>query len=221
MPPGSPSPDVPKPTVYLEETFYVLVKKNTVFRVRLTDEGLSLSKEGDGTSKEQTISVRDMVGCKCVRGAGSGSGAACACTSLGRRHAAQNDESEPDSEGSDPSAYLHVYAYKLKGGIRGDGRRRTSLTLRFRSFDRFEDNNKEALKWRTAIKCLIDGRPVDLTPPPPRLIQDERRLLVILNPKSGKGKAREAFQRAVSPVFFEAEIPYDLQVSLRLRETVD
>lgn len=124
---------------------------------------------------------------------------------------------------------------KTKGPTHGqhseeaNGRRdRTTITLRFRSFDKYEDNHQEAQKWRLTIKSLIN-REV------PKFIQssggaaaangvamsatmvysprDHRKVLVILNPKSGQGKARETFQARVAPMLEEAELSYDLYVT--------
>ncbi|GLH14475.1 Uncharacterized protein GBIM_18869 [Gryllus bimaculatus] len=47
----------------------------------------------------------------------------------------------------------------------------------------------------------------------PFLVSEEKKLLVLLNPKSGPGKAREMFQQRVVPVLAEAELPYDLYVT--------
>ncbi|XP_053606173.1 sphingosine kinase 2-like [Plodia interpunctella] len=196
--------------VYLQETFYILSKKNSVFRVRLTSKGLSLIKETDGSSKEQTILLRDIVGSKCMRskrrrpGAGS-----CVCSSLVRPDQLKVvDENSGDLDENDISAYLYIYAYILKHSRRTQKRERTTITLRFRSYDKYEDNNKEAQKWRATLKCLIGGHPVTYTPP-----INEKKLLVLLNPKSGTGKARELFQTKVAPILQEAEVPYDLHVT--------
>lgn len=198
-----------KGQVYLEETFYILSKKNSVFRVRLSSVGLSLTKETEGISKEQTILLRDIIGSKCMRskrrrpGAGS-----CVCSSLvGSQQLKVVDENSGDLDESDISAYLYVYAYILKQNRRASKRERTTLTLRFRSFDKYEDNNKEAQKWRTTIKCLISGQSISHAPP------SDRKLLILLNPKSGAGKGRELFQTKVAPILQEAEMPYDLHVT--------
>ncbi|KAJ2943614.1 hypothetical protein O0L34_g16722 [Tuta absoluta] len=199
-----------KEQVYLEETFYILSKKNSVFRVRLTSRGLVLTKETDGNAKEQTILLRDIVGSKCMRskrrrpGAGS-----CVCSSLvGPQQLKVVDENSGDLDENDISAYLYIYAYILKHSRRSLKRERTTITLRFRSFDKYEDNNKEAQKWRTAIKCLISGQAITYAPP-----VNEKKLLILLNPKSGPGKARELFQSKVAPILQEAEVPYDLHVT--------
>ncbi|CAB3247748.1 unnamed protein product [Arctia plantaginis] len=201
---------VSKDIVYLEETFYILSKKNSVFRVQLTSKGLCLTKETDGNSKEQTIPLRDIIGSKCMRskrrrpGAGS-----CVCSSLVGSHQLKVvDENSGDLDENDISAYLYIYAYILKRSRRTLKRERTTITLRFRSFDKYEDNNREAQKWRTTIKCLIASQPITYTPP-----SNDKKLLVLLNPKSGPGKGREMFQSKVVPILQEAEVPYDLHVT--------
>lgn len=201
---------VTKDHVYLEETFYILSKKNSVFRVRLTSKGLSLTKETEGNSKEQTILLRDIIGSKCMRskrrrpGAGS-----CVCSSLsGHPQLKVVEENSGDLDENDISAYLYIYAYILKRSRRNLKRERTTITLRFRSFDKYEDNNKEAQKWRTAIKCLIAGLSIEQVPP-----TNDKKVLILLNPKSGSGKGRELFQTKVAPILQEAEVPYDLHVT--------
>ncbi|CAG4946790.1 unnamed protein product [Parnassius apollo] len=204
--------NVEKEQVYLEETFYILSKRKSVFRVRLTSKGLSLTKETDDSSKEQTIPLQDIIGSKCMRskrrrvGAGS-----CVCTSLvGHQQLKVVDENSGDLDESDISAYLYIYAYPLKLNRRTLKRERTTITLRFRSYDKYEDNNKEAQKWRTCIKCLIANQPITYVAPQ---TQSDKKLLILLNPKSGPGKARELFQTKVAPLLQEAEIPYDLHIT--------
>lgn len=199
-----------KEQIYLEETFYILSKKNSVFRVRLTSRGLTLTKETDVSSKEQTISLRDIIGSKCMRskrrrpGAGS-----CVCSSLvGPQQLKVVEETSGDLDENDISAYLYIYAYILKRSRRSMKRERTTITLRFRSFDKYEDNNREAQKWRATLKCLIAGYPISSLPP-----ASDKKLLILLNPKSGPGKARELFQSKVAPILQEAEVPYDLHVT--------
>lgn len=205
------------PSIYLVETFYISSKKNTVFQVRLTEKGLSLRKESNGSSKEQTILVQDIIGCRCLRSKRKRNGAsACACSTLpGQQNLRVVEDNSVELDESDISAYLYIYAYILKKNRRGGRRERTTITLRFRSFDKYEDNNKEAQKWRAAIKQLLcdDLRIAESTTSFGYTIKDTRKVLIILNPKSGSGKARETFQQRVAPIFVEAEIPYDLHVT--------
>lgn len=212
------------PSVYLVETFYISSKKNTVFQVRLTEKGLSLRKESNGSSKEQTILVQDIIGCRCLRSKRKRNAtSSCACSTLpgsgggGQQNLRVVEDNSVELDESDISAYLYIYAYIVKKNRRGGGRReRTTITLRFRSFDKYEDNNKEAQKWRAAIKQLLCDE-MRLTEATTSYFgyafKDTRKVLVLLNPKSGSGKARETFQQRVAPIFVEAEIPFDLQVT--------
>lgn len=214
---------------YLVETFYITSKKNTVFRVKLTNKGLTLRKETSVSAKEQTILLPDIIGCRCLRSKRKrGSASSCTCASLpGPAHLKVVEDNSLDLDESDVSAYLYIYAYILKKNTRRNSsrRERTTITLRFRSFDKYEDNNREAQKWRTAMKQLIDHRglenvvqtkainSVTSSPALPYVPKDTRKVLVLLNPKSGSGKARETFQKTVAPVFVEAEVSFDLYVT--------
>lgn len=205
------------PSIYLVETFYISSKKNTVFQVRLTEKGLSLRKESNGSSKEQTILVQDIIGCRCLRSKRKRNAASsCACSTLpGQQNLRVVEDNSVELDESDISAYLYIYAYIVKKNRRGGRRERTTITLRFRSFDKYEDNNKEAQKWRAAIKQLLcdEMRTTESTSSFGYMMKDTRKVLIMLNPKSGSGKARETFQQRVAPIFVEAEIPYDLHVT--------
>lgn len=213
--------------VYLVETFYITSKKNTVFQVRLTENGLILRKECNGTTKEQVILLSDIIGSRCLRSKRKHrKGTSCVCTSLnGTQQLTVVEDNSGEQDETDVSAYLYVYAYVLKTSNKrnkskngnyqqsnnnGGRRERTSITLRFRSFDKYEDNNREAQKWRATIKYLINDQ---LPNSPVYIPKDNRKILVLLNPKSGPGKARETFQQRVAPIFIEAEIPYELFVT--------
>ncbi|KDR14977.1 Sphingosine kinase 2 [Zootermopsis nevadensis] len=212
-------------TPVLEETFYILSKKNTVYRVKLTEKGLSLQKESNGNTKIEVIRIDDIVGCRCMRSKRR-SGGSCAChpNAIRRNNVRVVEENSSEQDEKDVSAYLYIYAYVLKKYRvkSGQKRERMTITLRFRSFDKYEDNMREAQKWRLAVKCLVKNKSI------PRGILasedsqvtaqsffhlEERKLLVLLNPKSGPGKARELFQQRVVPVFAEAEIGFDLYVT--------
>ena len=255
------------PVIYLTETFYITSKKNTVFQVRLTSEGLVLRKESNGTAKEQRILLKDIIGCRCLRSKKSSKkngkvSSKCSCALPGGSPAQLKvvEANSGEQDESDTSAYLYIYAYipknntnvqeasaggdqatkytrsiSDKGGKtkansphngiasydENNGRRdRTTITLRFRSFDKYEDNHQEAQKWRLCIKSLINRQvPEFLSQQTHTQIsmsyapRDHRKMLVILNPKSGSGKARESFQQRVAPMLTEAEIPYDLYVT--------
>lgn len=148
----------------LEEIFYVTSKKNTYYKVRLTEKGLSLEKDNNGATKVETIVLNDIIGCRCMRSKRKSAGS-CVCgpgTSRSQFKLVESVEAYQSYDEFDTSAYLYIYAYTLKKArMKGIKRReRTTITLRFRSFDKYEDNLREASRWRLAIKCLIVGLPV-------------------------------------------------------------
>lgn len=222
--------------IQLVETFYVTSKKNSVYYVKLTEKGLTLRKETNVSAKEQTIHLQDIIGCRCLRSKRKKKNASsCTCATLpGPAEIKVVEVNSADLDESDVSVYLYIYAYILEKSPRcANGRReRTTITLRFRSFDNYEQNNDEAQKWRNAIKYLIHNNSIDSnstesnqlkkscapistssSPFLPYIPKEMRKVLVLLNPKSGSGKARETFQKYVVPVFVEAEIPYEVQVT--------
>jgi sphingosine kinase len=149
--------------VVLEETFYILSKKNAVYRVRLTEKGISLQKESNGGTKIEIIRINDIVGCRCLRSKRRSTGS-CAChpNAIRRNNLRVVDENSSEQDEKDNSAYLYIYAYILKK-LRvksGKKRERMTITLRFRSFDRYDDNMREAQKWRLAVKCLIKNKAI-------------------------------------------------------------
>ncbi|XP_033215848.1 sphingosine kinase 2-like isoform X2 [Belonocnema kinseyi] len=214
-------------TSVLEETFYITSKKNTIYRVKLTDKGLSLQKESNGTTKTETIPLIDIIGCRCMRSKRQSAGS-CVCRPgafKSQLRVVESTEVIHSLDEYDTSAYLYIYAYTLKKArVKGARRReRTTITLRFRSFDRYEDNLREASRWRLAIKCLVSRVPVPKTLMSPShgnlesIISacpgEQRKILVLLNPKSGPGRGRETFQRRIHPILSEAEKPYEIHIT--------
>ncbi|XP_011630564.1 sphingosine kinase 2 [Pogonomyrmex barbatus] len=211
----------------LEEIFYVTSKRNTYYKVKLTEKGLSLQKEHNGTAKTETISLGDIIGCRCMRSKRRNAGS-CACrpgASKSQMKLVESAELYQQYDEHDTSAYLYIYAYilkkmRMKGTMR---RERTTITLRFRSFDKYEDNLREASRWRLAIKCLVANVPVpkNLMSPSHGNLEtlvgacpgENRKLLVLLNPKSGPGRGRETFQKRIHPILSEAEKSYEIQIT--------
>lgn len=216
----------------VSDTFYTSQRKGShIFRVRLDATGFILQRESPAgvTIKEQTVKICDIVGARCMRLKKSRSLARCACVSPGTPAAAAASnrkavgtpskcsaasKEEYTCDGGDVSAYLYLFAYVLKKkSLRSSlHRERTVLTLRFRSFDTFEDNMHEADRWYRALRWQLHQTLEDIFVD--RLDSTRRsRVLVMLNPKSGSGNAREVFNMHVAPVLNEAEVPYDLYVT--------
>ncbi|SPP77124.1 sphingosine kinase 2 [Drosophila guanche] len=218
----------------VSDTFYTSQRKGRkyVFRVRLDINGFTLQRESpSGTIvKEQTVKLCDIVGARCMRLKKTrrlAVASACACSagnpnspaaSVNRSGATPSKCSTASKEDftcdGDVSAYLYVFAYVLKKkSLRSEfHRERTVLTLRFRSFDTFEDNMREADRWYRALRWQLHRTLESIF-----VVRNEedrrRRILVMLNPKSGSGNAREVFNMHVTPVLNEAEVPYDLYVT--------
>ncbi|XP_054287468.1 sphingosine kinase 2-like isoform X2 [Macrosteles quadrilineatus] len=203
----------------LEETFYILSKKNTVYRVKLTEKGLCLQKEHNGNIKNETISLSDIIGCRCMRRKRrSENSCACHPSSIRKHDPRVVEENSADKDESDISAYLYIYSYILKNCKvkSGQKRDRMTITLRFRSFDKYEDNMREAQKWKSSIKHLIHSRMNPQLSPGKIVLTEpliENKVLVLLNPKSGQGKGRDVFQSRVVPLLTEADVNYDLHVT--------
>ncbi|KAL7301210.1 hypothetical protein TKK_0006177 [Trichogramma kaykai] len=231
------SPQAEKPVALLEEIFYISSKRNSLYRVRLTERGLSLQKESNcSPSKTEIIPVEDIIGCRCLRSKRRSAGS-CACgsgASRGQPRLVDTSEQVLPHDEYDSSAYLYVYAYTLKKSKsstksstkkkqQARRRERMTVTLRFRSFDRYEDNLREASRWRLALKCLVHKLPVPKTymSPTHRNLDsllsecpgEPKKLLVMLNPKSGPGRSRESFQRRVHPILSEADLTYDVFIT--------
>lgn len=199
----------------LRDTFYSNSKKGSIFHVRLNSSGLTLHRDtSPGSHKDHLVKICDIIGGRCVwlqKPTRFGSAVTCGvCTpSISEKQKSQSEEHV--------DAYLYVFAYILKKNIRNTIRReRTVITLRFRSFDSHEDNMREAEKWYKTLKSHRDSH-LDLCNEYGLELSGRklanRRLLILLNPKSGSGRARELFHQHVVPVLNEAEVPYDLYVT--------
>lgn len=152
----------------LEETFYITSKKNTFYKVKLSEKGLTLHKESNGAKKIETICLSDIIGCRCMRLKKKDAGNCICRPSLSKNNMKVVESSLNINETlntwdeQDTSTYLYIYSYIFKKTrVKSPKRReRLTLTLRFRTFDKYEDNLREASKWRLAIRCLITNIPV-------------------------------------------------------------
>jgi len=142
----------------LEETFYALSRKQYSYKVSLTLDGLCLTKNcDDGTEKTDLISLRDIIGCKCMRNSIKSNN--CACRPTKNTNSDDCQIRIPYTEDSDSSAYLCVYAYILKNiSLKNEKRDKMTITLRFRNFDTYDENSKVATKWKSTIKSLLKAR---------------------------------------------------------------
>ncbi|XP_072153331.1 sphingosine kinase 1 isoform X4 [Bemisia tabaci] len=207
----------------LEETFYILSKKNCVYKVKLLKVGICLQKERNGLLTSEIVLLDDIIGSRCMRSKRRASdNCVCGPTSNFKSDPQVVDLNSLDGDENDISAYLYIYAYILKNFKMKSGkkRERMTITLRFRSYDRFEDNMREAQKWRNALSHLILMRRAasQLLDLDEKFLHSPRsssinKLLIILNPRSGMCKARDIYQQKFVPLLMEADIPFDLHVT--------
>lgn len=111
---------------------------------------------------------------------------------------------------NDPGGYLTVVFYPLTGG-KGSMFYRQQISRTFRvgaSQDR-DQNMDIARTWTQEIKQLAKPQGV------PSALPSSPRLLVLLNPRGGTGKALELFQKHVSPMLMEADLHFTLLVTER------
>ncbi|RWS18029.1 sphingosine kinase 2-like isoform X2 [Dinothrombium tinctorium] len=124
---------------------------------------------------------------------------------------------------SETAVLLHIYAYPLRLRTtlnlvnRQAKRVKKTLILIFDKSDLFDDNYELAAKWMRAILWLIRRRDQlflsDCTVNIPEMVPQQRKLLVLINPASGPGKALEIFEQRVVPIFLESDIRYKVVIT--------
>lgn len=193
----------------LEETFYVNSKKKHAFHVKLSLRGLILSKQSpQGQISEHLIALENIIGCRCVKNEAVEKINSCVCGS--------SSKCEENSEGGslrrrvDGGTFFYIYSYVSKVTKKKHHLEKTTVALKFQTFDTYDDNAKEAQKWRCTLKRMIEGQ-WRMAYELPR----SRSVLILLNPKAGQKKARDIFQQQISSVLAEAELNYDLYITQR------
>ncbi|KAH8294494.1 hypothetical protein KR044_005276, partial [Drosophila immigrans] len=217
-PPTPGTPGTPgTPEEELSEIFYVenrRRKQNIKIQVKLGVDGVYLRRETTQNDhiNEQLIRIEDIIGSSCgPRLKKRARGGLNSCKNPSKQTQEDDAELPPDAAGGggkkkqtavDKSAYLYIYAYlKKEKPLR---RVQTLRILRFRSSDVYAENLITAQRWHRTIrqhKQQSSGQAAD------------KKLLILLNPKSGSGKGRELFQKQVAPLLREAETQYDLQIT--------
>ncbi|XP_054720367.1 sphingosine kinase 1-like [Uloborus diversus] len=186
-------------TVILKDQFNFFPAVSVSCNVTLTEKYFSIEQINNSKPESDKISLNDVIGCHILRGK---------CNKL-------------RDNASDISAYFCIYAYPLKtsGGILSKQvrRERRALTFQTKRFETQDENLQYVNKWRRAILSLLKGISCmengevcipDTVPPVPKF-------LILINPKSGPGKAHQIFQERVVPLLFESDVQYDLLVTDR------
>ncbi|XP_030567119.1 sphingosine kinase 2 [Drosophila novamexicana] len=202
-------------------------KQNIKIMVKLCPDGIYLRRETAENDhiNEQLIRIDDIVGSsygKRLKKRARGGLNSCKSANHEPQEAADEEEEQqqqqqqreqqksskrrqPGQTQADNSAYLYIYAYlKKEKPLR---RVQTLRILRFRTSDHYAENLNTARLWHHTIREHKQRAAGD------RARDPGKKLLILLNPKSGSGKGREQFQKQVAPLLREAEAQYDLQIT--------
>ncbi|KAM8721633.1 hypothetical protein ACLKA7_007505 [Drosophila subpalustris] len=215
----------PLPQTELSEIFYVenrRRKQNIKIQVKLCTEGVYLRRETAENDhiNEQLIRIEDIIGSSCgqrLKKRARGGLNSCKNPSQDTQDTDEvplPEDQKPALGGvgkkqthNDKSAYLYIYAYlKKEKPLR---RVQTLRILRFRSCDEYAENLSTARLWHRTIRehkqrSGAAGETARAA---------GKKILILLNPKSGSGKGRELFQKQVAPLLKEADAQYDLQIT--------
>lgn len=185
--------------IILQDVFCLYPAVSTVCNLVLTEKILYIDYPNNGKNAGENVFVSDIIGCHVLRG--------------------KNTKSKNDIK--DTTAYICIYSYPLKtsGGILSKQlrRERRALTFQMRKFETSEENLNFVNKWHRAILWLLKGKQF--------LLNDEvkiptslpccQKLLILVNPHSGPGKAHQIFKERVAPLLVESDTQYDLLVTDR------
>uniref|UniRef100_G3Q6H6 sphingosine kinase n=1 Tax=Gasterosteus aculeatus TaxID=69293 RepID=G3Q6H6_GASAC len=160
--------------------------------VSLTERDLivqRLTSAPAGRSKV-ALSLKDCVGCRAYRA----------------------------DDNADPAAYLAVYFYPLtrRWMSPGRSRHRAEHSFRVAALQDPRANLEEAEKWATALTCLnLDG----VGPVPSRgalsVLSRPSRMMLLVNPQSGKGQALTLYNNHIQPMLNEAGVTHTLVITER------
>lgn len=194
------SVNVSESEIFLSGRFKVSENGKTqrLSEVQVTSSELVITELGVEVDacQEEIISLKDIVGCRFAQSTNNPTLDLQLSNVIGRETAPNEDQ------------YIHIFAYVLQPTSRGIHRSRKYYTLDFPPLkhQQVKNDNERAEMWRSTIMNLKAGDT--------KIAATERRkMLVIVNPKSGPGKAHEIFKQQVANILTEAEIDYDLQIT--------
>lgn len=194
--------------VFLEESFYISTNKKNVLNLKIIQKGIILTKQyKHGKQKSHLIPVRSIIGVRCGSLKPS-TKTICLCGGNLRQVSEEQNKDCHDLTSND--AYLYIYTYVIKNRRNNkSSKERNTIALRFRSFDKYEENEEEANKWKHFLITLLYEDRVSLYKGQVFV----KGYLIFLNPKSGKGNARDVFHKTVAPTLSEADMPFDLFIT--------
>ncbi|XP_072035771.1 sphingosine kinase 2-like [Amphiura filiformis] len=194
----------------LEDEFSLYPSRGTPIQVKLTAETISYEKPASalsgGDTKEVRLDIWDLAGVSCGRPKGRNG----IITELNKASKTKTD--------SDIGAYICLYAYPyskppLEGGIR----QKKEVVFRYSKESTYEKNLDVIQKWRVAIDLLLQNIEVNNISDihASRLPSRPRKLLVFINPTSGRRRGEQVFNKEVAPILNQAGIQFDTVVTTR------
>ncbi|XP_064087561.1 sphingosine kinase 2-like [Macrobrachium nipponense] len=105
-------------------------------------------------------------------------------------------------------AFFTIYAYPFASLSRKKKRTRVSLSFVVDKEDTYEKNLAIANEWRSAVYSAIRGKGHTRSS-----INRRKKLLIVINPNSGPGKAHRIYKKQVAPILGEAEVPHEVLIT--------
>ncbi|KAH9505212.1 Sphingosine kinase 2 [Bulinus truncatus] len=212
--------------VILEGDFLLFPKKRGFFKLTLTRRGLYYTAVSNNNTlyEEKCIHISDIIGCHCLVKGGNVTlpGAVLPSPSEKQNNTQLDWEREPENV-TFPNNYFPrtsdsetcgfvIYAYPFKKKLLSSKKSRCRLVIAFeidQSCKEFiEEKKKEVLKWHTVINLLARDSHFNINDVSTCVLPSRGKLLILINPHSGPGKAYTIFKSEIVPMLYEANIPY-------------
>ncbi|XP_033736835.1 sphingosine kinase 1-like [Pecten maximus] len=115
----------------------------------------------------------------------------------------------------DSTAYLTIYAYPFRKRTMSSKltRIRMDFTFGCNASPSFDDNIRTCAVWRNVVTRLARGQDVAMAEVETCTLPESKRLLILINPHSGPGKAQQIFEKEVVPMLNEANADYEVKIT--------
>ncbi|XP_048758666.2 sphingosine kinase 2-like isoform X2 [Ostrea edulis] len=174
--------------VLLEEEFSLFPFRTSNYVVELAQKWISYKNARNEFDGKHYIHFGDVTGCRCRK-----------------------------SKAYNVSCFLTVYYYPIcQKSYKGKrSREKQTVTFDIHSSNDFDENLRICLRWRNLIMSLsrnakVHKQDVQICEAPL-----QRKLLVLINPFSGPGKARQIFENGVSHMLEEADVAFKMVITER------
>ncbi|XP_068217955.1 sphingosine kinase 1-like [Palaemon carinicauda] len=159
--------------------------KNDGYNVEISDKGLTVISIGGSASSQERREFYEPTDL-----------IGCVCMRAGPK--------EPRKH----LAFFTVYAYPFAPLPKKKKRIRVCLSFVVESEDTYEKNLEIANEWRSAVYSAIRGKENARGN-----INRRKKLLIVINPNSGAGRALRIYKKQVAPVLGEAEVPHEVLIT--------